>query len=68
VVGSEFVVVDVVHEHVPDRGEQGVLDGHDGALFAASGGQVRRERRTPQPHIGIQEVESTVVVCEAVTT
>ncbi len=39
VVGPEFVVVDVVHEHVPDRGEQRVLDRDDGPLFATSGCQ-----------------------------
>lgn len=39
VVGSEFEVVEVVHEHVPDRGEQGMLDRDDGSLFASSGSE-----------------------------
>src|SRR5665811_2205670 len=39
VVAAEVVVVDVVGEHVPDGGQDGVFDGDDCLLFTQSGHQ-----------------------------
>src|SRR5665811_568747 len=39
VVAAEVVVVDVVGEHVPDGGQDGVLDGDDCLLFTEAGHQ-----------------------------
>ena len=39
VVAAEVVVVDVVGEHVPGRGENRVLDGDDGFLLAQAWGE-----------------------------
>jgi hypothetical protein len=39
VVRAQVVVVRVSGEHVPDSGQDGVLEGHDGFLFAQSRGQ-----------------------------
>lgn len=39
VVGSEFLGVEIVHEYVPDRGEQRMFDRDDGSLFASSGSE-----------------------------
>src|SRR5450759_208666 len=39
VVAAEVLVVDVVGEHVPDGGQDGVLDGNDCLLFTQAGYQ-----------------------------
>lgn len=38
-VGAAFVIVEVVHEHVPDRDEQRMFDRDDCSLFAPSGSE-----------------------------
>ncbi|MDQ3765687.1 MAG: hypothetical protein M3460_31065 [Actinomycetota bacterium] len=40
VVPAQVVVVDVVGEYVPDRGQDGVLEGDDRFLFPQPGDQV----------------------------